>query len=477
MDKTRKKIIAGAALLFMATGLTLALPAQKRTLDDASKLFLSEVRYLISRQEKKFFYKLTPAQRPDFITSFWKKRDPDTYTEENEFKEAYYKRIAKANALFKEGSTPGWLQDRGRVYIMLGAPDDRVTNPGFQDFHYEYWYYVAAPQVIRLVFIDRDLNGEYELATGADQNRMSRNSIVGNYSVTQGSTYDLAQLQKLMEGRTLTVKKLDNFEISAEMERGMGNALNIRLMMPYNHMWMTESDGILSTTLAVALEVFKNGSDEIAWSHFKEYPVSMIETEAEEYIEKQHAIDIISNLPDGNYRVKIEILNKTDGRKVNREMRFNLKPATGSAPAEAEAGLSGKATAPQPRLVETHTVSVKQNQTFEVGTEIQRGVGDGFIIRLMVPYRELQAAESEGPLNATLALALQIQVESTGKVVWKHAREYPISLDAAETAVVIDHDYIIEVPAQLPTGSYRLLMRLENTAGERKLEKQIAFRK
>jgi len=464
MDKIRKKIIAGAALLLMAAGLTLALPAQKRTLDDASKLFLSEVRYLISRQEKKFFYKLTPAQRPDFITSFWKKRDPDTYTEENEFKEAYYKRIAEANALFREGSTPGWLQDRGRIYIMLGPPDDRVTNPGFRDFHYEYWYYFATPQVIRLVFIDRDLNGEYELATGADQSGMSRNP-----------SYSLAQIQKLMEGRTLNVKKRNSFEISAEMERGLGDNLNIRLMLPYNHIWMTESDGVLSTTLAVTLKVYENGNEEVTWTYFKEYPVSMIEAEAEEYFKKQHTIDILSNLPDGNYRIKIEVVNKTDGRKINREMRFNLRPSTDVAPPKTD--LPGKAAPSLPKLIEAHTVSVKQNQTFEVGTEIQRGVGDGFIIRLMVPYRELQAAESEGPLNASLALALQIQVESTGKVAWSHAREYPISLDAAETAAVIDHDYIIEVPAQLPTGSYRLLMRLENAAGERKLEKQIAFRK
>jgi len=474
MDGKRKKVLTGAALLLMAAGLTQALPAQKRTLDDASKLFLSEVRYLISRQEKKFFYKLTPAQRPDFIKSFWNKRDPDPYTEENEFKDAYYRRIAEANALFKEGSTPGWLQDRGRVYIMLGPPDDRVTNPGFQDFHYEYWYYVAAPQVIRLVFIDRDLNGDYELATGADQNKMSRNSILGNYALAQGSTYDLAQLQKLMEGRTLNVKKRDTFELSAEMERGLGDNLNIRLMLPYNHIWMTESEGILSTTLSVSLDVFENGSEKITWSHFMEYPVSMPEADADQYLKKQLTIDILSNLPDGNYRMKIEVENKTDGRKINREMRFNLRPSADVAPQEA--GLPGNAASSKSKLIEAKTVSLKQNRTFNVGAELQRGSGDGVIFRLMVPYAELRPAESEGDLDATLAVALQIHVESTGKLVWSHSREYPVSLSESETAEVIGHDYVIEVSAALPAGSYRLLMRLENADAGRKLEKQIAFK-
>ena len=237
---------------------------------------------------------------------------------------------------------------------------------------------------------------------------------------------------------------------------------------------MTESEGILSTTLSVSLDVFENGSEKITWSHFMEYPVSMPEADADQYLKKQLTIDILSNLPDGNYRMKIEVENKTDGRKINREMRFNLKSSADAA--QPESKLPGNAASSKPKLIEAKTVSVKQNRTFNVGAELQRGSGDGVIFRLMVPYAELRPAESEGALDATLAVALQIHVESTGKLVWSHSREYPVSLSESETAEVIGHDYVIEVSAALPAGSYRLLMRLENADAERKLEKQIAFK-
>ena len=59
---------------------------------------------------------------------FWRRRDPDPDTEENEFKEEYYERIAYANEHFASG-IPGWKSDRGRIWIMYGKPDERETHP------------------------------------------------------------------------------------------------------------------------------------------------------------------------------------------------------------------------------------------------------------------------------------------------------------------------------------------------------------
>ena len=63
------------------------------------------------------------------MAEFWKKRDPDPDTEENEFKTQYFQRIDEANHLFTDGGEPGWLQDRGRIYILLGPPADREVYP------------------------------------------------------------------------------------------------------------------------------------------------------------------------------------------------------------------------------------------------------------------------------------------------------------------------------------------------------------
>jgi GWxTD domain-containing protein len=77
-------------------------------------------------------YKHLPdrASREQFIAEFWKKRDPDPTTEENEFKLEFAERIEEANELFGYGfgrrgmnTGRGWNSDQGRVYLILGPPD------------------------------------------------------------------------------------------------------------------------------------------------------------------------------------------------------------------------------------------------------------------------------------------------------------------------------------------------------------------
>ncbi len=133
----------------------------EKNLDPVSKEFLSTVRYTITKEERKEFVSLPPSERNQFMNDFWDKRDPDPGTEENEFKEEYFRRIDEANELFKEGSQ-GWLQDRGRIYIMFGAPWERETYPRGVSFYgkpTEIWYYGYFP----IVFIDEAWNGDYRL--------------------------------------------------------------------------------------------------------------------------------------------------------------------------------------------------------------------------------------------------------------------------------------------------------------------------
>src|SRR4051812_16102568 len=54
-----------------------------------------DVTYIITDEERKAFKKLsTDDERESFIAEFWRRRDPDPDTDENEFKEEYYERIA-----------------------------------------------------------------------------------------------------------------------------------------------------------------------------------------------------------------------------------------------------------------------------------------------------------------------------------------------------------------------------------------------
>ncbi len=97
----------------------------KKELETPYKKWLDEdVVYIISDEEKKAFHQLnTDEEREQFVEQFWLRRDPTPDTEENEFKEEHYRRIAYANEHFASG-IPGWRTDRGRIYIEYGPPDE-----------------------------------------------------------------------------------------------------------------------------------------------------------------------------------------------------------------------------------------------------------------------------------------------------------------------------------------------------------------
>ncbi len=145
-----------------------------------------DVTYIITDEERKAFKKLaTDDERERFIEEFWRRRDPDPDTDENEFKEEYYERIAYANEHFASG-IPGWKSDRGRIWIMYGKPDGQETHPmgGSYDrpsyegggstttYPFETWFYRYLPGVgsgIEIEFVDPTGSGEYRLARNANE--------------------------------------------------------------------------------------------------------------------------------------------------------------------------------------------------------------------------------------------------------------------------------------------------------------------
>ena len=140
-----------------------------------------DVTYIITDEERKAFKKLqTDDEREKFIEEFWRRRDPDPDTDENEFKEEYYERIAYANEHFASG-IPGWKTDRGRIWIMYGKPHERETHPmggsyerpswegggSTTTYPFEIWFYRHLPGVgsgVEIEFVDPTGSGEYRIA-------------------------------------------------------------------------------------------------------------------------------------------------------------------------------------------------------------------------------------------------------------------------------------------------------------------------
>jgi len=65
-----------------------------------------------------------PAERSQVWRDFWKETDPMPITPENEALAAYFRRVQLASTRFQEEGGPGWLTDRGEVFITLGEPDE-----------------------------------------------------------------------------------------------------------------------------------------------------------------------------------------------------------------------------------------------------------------------------------------------------------------------------------------------------------------
>ena len=81
------------------------------------------LRFLMTHQERAAWERATePADRAEFVTAFWRRRDPNLQTPENEFRDEIERRLAFADARFPIGEQKGSATDRGMVFVLLGPP-------------------------------------------------------------------------------------------------------------------------------------------------------------------------------------------------------------------------------------------------------------------------------------------------------------------------------------------------------------------
>jgi GWxTD domain-containing protein len=139
-----------------------------------------DVRWIISDQELKAFKSLSnDEERDSFIEAFWQRRNPNPDSPENEFREEHYRRIAYANERYAAGK-PGWMTDRGHIYIAFGPPDSTDSHPsgGTYDrpmdegggttstFPFETWHYRYLEGIgdnIDIEFVDTCMCGDYHM--------------------------------------------------------------------------------------------------------------------------------------------------------------------------------------------------------------------------------------------------------------------------------------------------------------------------
>ncbi len=150
-------------------------------LETAYKKWLDQdVRWIITDQERKAFLSLSNDEERDaFIEQFWRRRNPNPDSPENEYREEHYRRIAYANEHFAAGK-PGWMTDRGMIYIKYGKPDSIDSHPSggsyerpieegggeTSTFPFEVWHYRYLEGIgenIDIEFVDTCMCGDYHM--------------------------------------------------------------------------------------------------------------------------------------------------------------------------------------------------------------------------------------------------------------------------------------------------------------------------
>jgi GWxTD domain-containing protein len=153
----------------------------RKELETPFRKWLNEdVFYIITDEEKTSFKRLsTDEEREQFIEQFWLRRDPTPDTQENEYKEEHYRRIAYANERFASG-IPGWKADRGRIYITFGPPDEIEDHPSggtyqrpieegggtTSTFPFQKWRYRYIDGIgndVMIEFVDTTMTGEFRM--------------------------------------------------------------------------------------------------------------------------------------------------------------------------------------------------------------------------------------------------------------------------------------------------------------------------
>jgi len=167
-------------MLILALGPRLALTPQDR-------LWLASVDHVITKAERVEYEALDDTERRGFQDAFWRARDPDPNTPQNEALLEYVERLHFVEHYFQENEVPGVLTERGRMYMRFGKPAyrkiaDMPAKAGGSmsgsrrawadgDVPVEIWVYDRPPA---------SKPGKYRVITFVDENKTNRFGLLND---------------------------------------------------------------------------------------------------------------------------------------------------------------------------------------------------------------------------------------------------------------------------------------------------------
>ena len=225
-----------------------------------------EVNYIITRAERNEFLALkTDDERDKFIERFWELRNTTPGAPGNPYKEEIYKRIEYANDHFStNGSNDGWDTDMGRIYITLGAPQQKARYVAQSEVRgMEIWFYsqanLALPPNFYIIFYEKNF-GDFRLYSpymdgpdklvsshfaegGRVQSVLEIDHILGRevalttLSLIPGEPVNINDASSTLQSDLMlgTIKDLANHPFSIEalnLKRSMRESVSHRVVLP-----------------------------------------------------------------------------------------------------------------------------------------------------------------------------------------------------------------------------------------------------
>lgn len=323
----------------------------KPSLDPQSQKFLDIIRYIITPQEERIFREMPPGDRAGFVADFWKRRDPDPETEVNEFRDRYYARLATADKAFRTG-IPGWMTDRGRVFILLGPPTDVITKSmgehttelrkGARELSSdlieegarterptEIWIYNQHPDYfsgpLRLVFVDYDSTGDYKLTTDVEVKPFSMMTYLE-------SDPDMVKYQWIgqvesAESRKKILPFLDYRKSLGELEKSKEDyTVTGTLDIPFGAISYRKENDSYAYDLELSLEV-RHVELESRYREKKDLKAQLTAEELERHIREGLSLTdtIVIPLEKGTNRIYFSVEDKIAHKKLRKLETIRIK--------------------------------------------------------------------------------------------------------------------------------------------------------
>lgn len=357
----------------------------RKELEGPYRKWLNEdVLYIITDEERTAFRRMsTDEEREQFIEQFWLRRDPTPDTQENEFKEEHYRRIAYANERYASG-IPGWKTDRGRIYITFGPPDENESHPSggtyerpFEEgggttstYPFEKWRYRWIEGIgsdIIIEFVDPTMTGEYRMTMDPSEKdalmmvpnagltlmeQMGMASKADRFSRTDGTRLGtgtnplpmrmnqferLQQFARLQKPPAVKFKDLEAavnstvkfnllpIRVRADFMRMTANSIqsNITIQMEKKDLQFQNKDGVAKAAVNIYSRITSMSRRVV--NVFEdvvttEVPAEMLEAASKGASIYQKAVP----LPPGTYRLNVVVKDVFGGNMNNYEMALNV---------------------------------------------------------------------------------------------------------------------------------------------------------